>query len=116
MSVLYWIAYVSWALAVIAAVIGIDDGGFVYFVIALAVSISGVLFFAFGKVIFLLSDIRDALDPPDDEPEQDDGTTALPERPLYPGQPIVRDKMRGIAERDSGDDAEDAWLKLEGKG
>lgn len=61
MSVLYWIAYASWALAAISVLIGMTDGGFEFFVIAMAIAISGVLFFAFGKVISLLTDIRGAV-------------------------------------------------------
>jgi hypothetical protein len=77
MSVLYWIAYVSWALAALSVLFGITDGGFEFIVIAVAVAISGVLFFAFGKVISLLSDIRGAVVKVD---ERQRGVSDVPER------------------------------------
>lgn len=61
MSVLYWLAYATWALAALSVLIGLTDGGFEFFVIAISIAISGVLFFAFGKVVSLLSDIRGAV-------------------------------------------------------
>ncbi|MGR1582434.1 hypothetical protein ACSSNL_13330 [Thalassobius sp. S69A] len=89
MSALYWLAYAAWALAAVSVLIGLTDGGFEFFVIAISIAISGVLFFAFGKVISLLSDIRDSLASPTDESEQTDHDSTLPMMPLYPGQPIV---------------------------
>lgn len=63
MKVLNWIAYACWALAAIALVLSFMDEYAFSFLFGLAgsLAVSGVLFFAFSKVIFLLTDIRDAL-------------------------------------------------------
>ena len=63
MKILNWIAYACWALAAIMLFFSFQDARAFSFLFGLAgsLAVSGVLFFAFSKVIFLLTDIRDAL-------------------------------------------------------
>lgn len=65
MKILNWIAYACWALAAIMLffLLQIHDASAFAFLFGLSgsLAVSGVLFFAFSKVIFLLTDIRDAL-------------------------------------------------------
>lgn len=61
MQILTWIAYACWALAALALIICLREGDVLLFAGSVSVAISGVLFFAFERVISLLTDIRDTL-------------------------------------------------------
>ena len=65
MKILNWLAYLSWALAAISLIPAFTDRFMFpfFFGLAASVAISGILFFAASRVIFLLTDIRDALAP-----------------------------------------------------
>ncbi|EKE72575.1 MULTISPECIES: hypothetical protein [Roseobacteraceae] len=63
MKILNFIAYVCWGLAGIFIIIAIAEPTSFMLALGLSVSlaISGVLFFSFSKVIFLLEEIRDSI-------------------------------------------------------
>ncbi|MBA86137.1 MAG: hypothetical protein CML69_15600 [Rhodobacteraceae bacterium] len=95
MSALYWLAYAAWALAAVSVLIGLTDGGFEFFVIAISIAISGVLFFAFGKVISLLSDIRGAVVKADDHQHGFSASTErAPDKPTRSIEEISSDLDR----------------------
>ncbi|MDF2141729.1 hypothetical protein [Paenirhodobacter sp. CAU 1674] len=81
MRILNWIAYLSWALAAISLPLAfMDEYTFGFFIgLSVSIAISGVLFFAFSRIIVLLTDIRDALVPKSEVPKKVD--EPIPLRP-----------------------------------
>lgn len=71
-KILNWLAYLSWALAAISLVLAfVDRFTFPFFIgLSASIAISGILFFAVSRIIFLLTDIRDALAPKAAQPER----------------------------------------------
>ena len=79
MTILNWIAYFIWFLAACIAFLALANEEFILLSMAIGTAIAGTFLFYFGRVVFLLSEIRDALV---DEPEQ----TAEP--PLDATKPV----------------------------
>jgi hypothetical protein len=66
MRILDWLAYLSWFLAAAACLLVLfaDELAFAFLLgLAGSITVSGVLFYAFSKVIYLLTEIRDHLRP-----------------------------------------------------
>ena len=88
MTILNWIAYFIWFLAACIAFLALANEEFILLSMAIGTAIAGTFLFYFGRIVFLLSEIRDALvDEPEqtsevDEPEQ----TAEP--PLDATKPV----------------------------
>ena len=79
MTILNWIAYFIWFLAACIAFLALANEEFILLSMAIGTAIAGTFLFYFGRIVFLLSEIRDALV---DEPEQ----TAEP--PLDATKPV----------------------------
>ncbi|SOC23160.1 hypothetical protein [Rhodobacter maris] len=117
MRVLNWIAYLSWVLAALYVFFAFQDKFTFdfFFFIALAVSlvISGVVFFAFSRVIFLLTDIRDALAPEKAQPSRE----PLPRHPpvFQPGTGYVPVTDEDEDATDEQEAASAEYFRLTGK-